>query len=80
MLKVYPNPANDFITVSSDLFLGSNTEIKLYDLVGNLVLNIAVDKAQIEPQLIDVSSLSKGTYMISVINGAKSNHTRIVIH
>jgi hypothetical protein len=79
-LKVYPNPANDFITVESNLFLGTDSEIKLYDLIGNLVLNHKVDDSQFEPQLIDVSALSEGTYIVSVFNGTKSKYTRIVIH
>ncbi|MGY8867575.1 MAG: T9SS type A sorting domain-containing protein, partial [Methylophagaceae bacterium] len=79
-LTVYPNPANDFITVESNLFLGADSEIKLYDLIGNLVLNHKVDNSQFEPQRIDVSGLSEGTYIVSVLNGTKSVYTRIVIH
>ena len=79
-LKVYPNPANNFITVESNLFLGEDSEIKLYDLVGNLVLNHKVDNSDFDPQRIDVSGLSEGTYIVSVLNGTKSVYTRIVIH
>ncbi len=79
-LSVYPNPANDIITISSSLLLDANAEIKLFDLLGNLVLNLKVEESQLEDQVLDVSNLSEGTYLVSIFNGYKNVYTKVVIH
>jgi hypothetical protein len=64
----YPNPAHNFVTLTSLLLLDASTTIKLHDLVGNLVLSIETNNANSKTQVIDVSRLSKGTYILSISN------------
>ena len=59
-LKIYPNPAQDFITIENGKKLSS---VKIYDVSGKLVLstNILSNK-------IDVNTLTTGNYMIEVFD------------
>ncbi|MFA6572387.1 MAG: T9SS type A sorting domain-containing protein, partial [Bacteroidota bacterium] len=57
--NIYPNPARDYVFVSD--FEG---EIKIFDLIGNLVL-----KAETKKNLkIDVSGLDTGLYFVKINN------------
>lgn len=57
LYKVYPNPANDFITVE-----GKNIElVELVDLNGKIILSTSSTK-------IDISKLSRGVYQLRVNN------------
>ncbi len=62
-ILVYPNPANNKITIQANQI----TEIKLYDLLGNEILNT-------KEKEIDVSNLNDGIYFIHV-----NNYTQKVI-
>ena len=76
--KVFPNPFYGNLTVSSNLLLGSNAQIKLHDLVGHLVYSKSIADAQITTQEIDLSTLTPGTYILTVSNKTKSLNSRIV--
>jgi len=64
----YPNPAHNYVTVTSPLLLDASTTIKLHDLVGHLVFSTETKNANSNTQIIDVSRLSKGTYILSISN------------
>ncbi len=73
-VKVYPNPAADFITVEG---LNSGTVV-LYDINGR----IALSAAHQFNQSIDVSSLAAGVYVIEVRNELDKvvNKQKIAVH
>ncbi|MEG2242638.1 MAG: T9SS type A sorting domain-containing protein, partial [Muribaculaceae bacterium] len=56
-IKVYPNPAIDFITVKSEKAI---TAIHIFDISGTLQISSKVSG-------IDISSLSAGNYLIQVV-------------
>ena len=56
-LKIYPNPAQDFINVSCSDFKNA----QIYNLKGQLLL-------QSNEQTIDISNLPKGSYLLKVKN------------
>ena len=69
-LLIYPNPASNSVTIdvgamSYDELV--NAQITVYDLMGRKNMQV-----QLNAQLttIDLSSLSKGTYLIQVSNGS----------
>jgi hypothetical protein len=64
----YPNPAHNYVTVRSPLLLDASTTIKLHDLVGHLVFSTETKNANSNTLVIDVSRLSKGTYILSISN------------
>ena len=74
----YPNPANNYVTVTSPLLLDATTTIKLYDLVGHLVFSTETKNAKSTSQVIDVSKLSKGTYILSISNTKKMSNQIII--
>ena len=79
ILKIFPNPANDLFTISSNLLLEPNSQIKLFDLSGSLVYSESLENYQLDFQIIDVSSISKGTYIVYVGNGISELYSRLVI-
>lgn len=58
-ISVYPNPANNVITVDN----AENMSISIYNMVGQSIINI--ENADTK-QRIDISDLSNGTYLIKV--------------
>ena len=56
-LVIYPNPANDFITISG----ARNARIVISDLKGRMLLNVEAGSNQ-----IDIRSLAKGIYVLKV--------------
>lgn len=55
-IKIYPNPAKDFITITSEKALKS---IEIYDALGRLIKTNSSNK-------INVSQLSKGNYLLKI--------------
>ncbi|MFA5648092.1 MAG: GEVED domain-containing protein [Bacteroidales bacterium] len=62
LYSVYPNPANDHITVSLNGIEGE-ISVRIYDLQGRLVKQDVLTNSSTR---LDVSNLSKGVYIISV--------------
>ena len=62
-IKVYPNPFNDYITIS----IGNDklSEVSITDIVGKVVVN---KKYFDETFKIDLSTLSTGTYIVTIKN------------
>jgi len=62
-LQVYPNPCNDFINIMlTQISAGNNTDVKIYDLVGNLVHIEKVSTSNIITT--NLSHLKSGVYFI----------------
>lgn len=63
-LKLYPNPANDYLylEISEDAF---NSTIEIVDITGKRVISAPVINTF---ELIDISALSKGVYIIRINN------------
>ncbi|MFZ4740902.1 MAG: T9SS type A sorting domain-containing protein [Bacteroidales bacterium] len=66
--KLYPNPANGKVSISMEKSM--NAEIKIYSLVGNLLLKKETTETF---TTIDLSSFAKGVYFVNMAN--KSNGT-----
>ena len=71
-ISVYPNPANTFLTISSEVILPRN--ISLRDLMGRQVLKFKTD--EVKSFLFDVHLLTDGFYVLDLVSG---NFERIVI-
>jgi Zn-dependent metalloprotease len=65
-LKLYPNPASNKVTISSNL--AQTLDAQIVNVVGVPVMNITVSKG-LNP--IDISALAKGVYMIRYNTGVK---------
>ena len=62
-LVVYPNPANDFITISG---LTEQTSLKIIDVSGRIISNQIIST---ENSTINTSNLNSGIYFISLYDG-----------
>ncbi|HOZ30659.1 MAG TPA: T9SS type A sorting domain-containing protein [Bacteroidales bacterium] len=73
-IKVYPNPANDFINVKvqSDI---KYANLLIYNNLGQVVLNKTIDK----DCKIDISDLKSGVYTIIIQSSGELEKTRLVV-
>lgn len=68
-LKIYPNPASDYITVET---VSEIKNIKIYNMMGQLVLNSDSKK-------VDISNLPDGTFLLEATsNEGQKSVSRIV--
>jgi len=59
-IKIYPNPSSNFVNIKTSLIIN---EISVYDFFGKrVIIN------QVSNNLIDVSNLAQGAYIIKVLN------------
>ena len=71
--KVYPNPANNYITIESN-----NMEISgivIYDILGK---NVLVQK-QLKNNSVNVSALNRGVYFIKISADNNSSTKKIIL-
>lgn len=72
--KIYPNPAEDFITIESKN--SSINSIEIFDLLGKSIYS----KMKPSNNVIDVSDFSKGVYLLKLESEGKSLTKKIVIN
>lgn len=71
-LRLYPNPANNLVTIAG---LVGNANVQIFDIQGRVVLNQTVVS-----NTLDVSSLVSGVYTIAIeVDGAVSNQKLSII-
>jgi len=79
-LNIYPNPANNRITIADhQSFADERLELRIYDIVGNLVEQIVnIDL----PYSISISKLPEGIYLLNLRskNGITASSRMIVRH
>ncbi|KGO80968.1 hypothetical protein Q762_10005 [Flavobacterium cauense R2A-7] len=71
-LNIYPNPANDFLHITTSAN-GVKT-VTIYDVVGKQVLNTTTAN-----EVINVSSLNAGIYMVKITEEGKTATRKLVI-
>ncbi|WP_312390371.1 reprolysin-like metallopeptidase [Chryseobacterium sp.] len=69
-ISIYPNPADEFIGIKN---IKGKADYKIYSADGRLVLQGSLDT-----QLINVSSLTKGVYVITVKNAEKTFNSKFI--
>ena len=72
--NIYPNPAKDFVKVSTDN--GQHTTVRIYNTLGMLVEEIEMNSGEIE---INVSDYKSGIYFINISNEEYNVTKKIVI-
>ncbi|MCW3160877.1 reprolysin-like metallopeptidase [Chryseobacterium oryctis] len=68
-ISLYPNPADTFVEIKN---LKGSADYKIYSADGRLVLNGKTEGR------IDVQSLVKGVYVITIVNGEKTLSTKLI--
>jgi Secretion system C-terminal sorting domain len=77
IISLYPNPATDLIYLETKDVI-RNLEVKFYTLSGKQVFNFRLDDTS-ERKEIDVRSLEKGTYIVSVKGDGFEESKRLII-
>jgi PKD repeat protein len=73
-IDMYPNPANDVLTINADQVLDASIEV--YNVSGKLVLS---ENIQGTTKTINVTNLAKGMYMIKITNNEGSSIQRLIV-
>jgi len=78
---IYPNPANDRVTVAFETVTAGKVEISVYNLSGKLVKSVDLG---IRPEgrhdaVINVANLSSGTYVISLTIGGQRSSSKFIV-
>jgi hypothetical protein len=77
---LYPNPTQDFVTVSFDMESSGAVSIQLYDVQGRTVKRFVYSSTLgTFSENLDVNAISSGIYMIHIQNGNKSTVKKLVI-
>ena len=66
VIKIYPNPVSDILNISVLGEISNKSQFEIIDAKGATVL---VNKIGRNPQAVNISKLSKGTYLVRVNNG-----------
>jgi hypothetical protein len=78
VLKIFPNPSNDFATITFPSLTKSMSQLKIVDATGK-IMNVTTVSANTTQATINTQSLSAGIYEIVWVNGSQiSNQTLIV--
>lgn len=75
-ISLYPNPANDVLTISTQSI--SERDITIFDLVGNIALQQSFTNNSSLQLTIDISALPAGMYTV-VVNGGKTTSTQKLV-
>jgi len=75
-LSVYPNPAADFLVISS-ADLSATIEMLLFDMQGRKVMNTTKLMSAGEETRIDLSQLSPGNYLLK-LSSADFTEDRVI--
>lgn len=73
-ITVYPNPANEIVTISSDEVI---TELKLFKLSGQLVLE--ENDLNASQTKLDLSQIPTGVYVVSIDTSEGVAHKKLIV-
>ncbi len=71
--NAYPNPAKDLFVVEGAV---SNGNIKVYDVLGNVLMNTTITSSK---TILNVSTLSKGVYFYNVTSGTAVSAGKFIV-
>ncbi|MFI5219982.1 MAG: T9SS type A sorting domain-containing protein [Bacteroidia bacterium] len=77
--NVFPNPAADKITITFNTNTNSNAVLNIYNSIGVQVKSMPLSKLNDEKVALDISELSKGIYVIELINEGSKNIKKLVV-
>ena len=80
-IRIYPNPASDFIDVDLKQYEGKKVTLNIYNQVGKLVQTRQIERATATPVHIDMDSQTSGQMLLRVTaEGHREVTKKFVIH
>jgi hypothetical protein len=79
-LRVYPNPSNGIIKIGLLEVQSEDLAIQILDLQGKQVLQTNHAKNNLMGSEIDLSTLTKGVYLVKITIGEHTYHSRIQLN
>jgi hypothetical protein len=73
--NIFPNPANDFLKITSSDNFDKQLHVFIFDALGKKM----IEKNIFENKNLDVSSLSSGLYLLLIEYGIKQFHSKLII-
>lgn len=77
-LLVYPNPANDVLTISADLVSIADAKVQIFDLNGKKVFDNSNLFYNTNLATINISNLAVGTYLLKLTTNETDQTVKIV--
>ena len=78
--QVYPNPATDKITVSFNASKRTAYHLVMTDVIGQRVLNTDGSTTEgINIVELNLSTLAKGIYMLSIMSNGNTEQVRVIV-
>lgn len=68
---VYPNPANDFVTISD----ANGAEVKVIDMLGRTLISKVVKSTN---ETISINDLQTGMYMIQIVKNGQTSSQKLI--
>jgi Secretion system C-terminal sorting domain len=78
-LKFYPNPIKEKLKLELNNPKNENCDVEIYNSLGESVLNIKLGNNFTIKENIDLSHLDKGTYILKIRLGIKSEARRLLV-
>lgn len=75
VVKIYPNPAKDFVQIESQLF--AFNEIKVFDLSGVLVYQQNIEETALT--VLNISGFARGIYILEIVSDQYADRARFVL-
>jgi hypothetical protein len=75
---LFPNPASDEVTVLLSLETSDKVELKVSNLLGQVLISESVFVQENLEKKIDLSGLANGVYIVEVLTGKGSIQRKIV--
>ena len=76
--NVLPNPASDLIAVQYKGLLEENTDVKLYNAEGKLMLQTKINKGQ-TIAYFNIETLYAGTYIVKIQNSVSNESHKVIV-
>ena len=78
--SIFPNPAQNEVNVDFTLSSNKTVELRVYDITGKLVIANTFEGVEgLNKNVIDISNLNKGIYMLECNDGDKVQTSKLLI-
>ncbi|MBN2611255.1 MAG: T9SS type A sorting domain-containing protein [Bacteroidales bacterium] len=79
-LRVYPNPARDFLNLEMDITETNDVIIEFYNSEGRVIMNDKGHKGSKYARTLNISSLKGGIYYIKIFNADVLQVNKVVVY